>query len=42
MEDKTLNAVGETVFEKPSFLISITTNHRLLGVNGFSQVVGRE
>ncbi len=31
----TLNAVGETVFEKPSFKKSIISNRCLLGVNGF-------
>ena len=32
---KTLNAVGETVFEKPSFRSSIKTKRGLLGVSGF-------
>ncbi|HLG34315.1 MAG TPA: SOS response-associated peptidase [Bacteroidia bacterium] len=32
---KTLNAVGETVFEKPSFKKSIASKRCLLGVNGF-------
>lgn len=32
---KTLNAVGETVFEKPSFRKSIVSNRCLLGVSGF-------
>ena len=31
----TLNAVGETVFEKPSFRKSIRTRRGLLGINGF-------
>lgn len=31
----TLNAVGETVYEKPSFKYSIATRRCLLGVNGF-------
>jgi len=35
IQDMTLNAVGETVFEKPSFRNSITTKRCLLGVNGF-------
>jgi len=32
---KTLNAVGETVFDKPSFKKSIATKRCLLGINGF-------
>ena len=32
---KTLNAVGETAFEKPSFRKSIRSKRCLLGVNGF-------
>lgn len=32
---KTLNAVGETIFEKPSFRKSIVSQRCLLGVNGF-------
>ncbi len=32
---KTLNAVGETIFEKPSFRKSILTNRCLLGISGF-------
>jgi putative SOS response-associated peptidase YedK len=32
---KTLNAVGETVFEKPSFRKSIKTQRCLLGISGF-------
>lgn len=32
---KTLNAVGETVFEKPSFRKSISSQRCLLGVSGF-------
>jgi putative SOS response-associated peptidase YedK len=32
---KTLNAIGETVFDKPSFKKSITSKRCLLGVNGF-------
>ncbi len=32
---KTLNAVGETVFEKPSFKKCISTQRCLLGVSGF-------
>jgi putative SOS response-associated peptidase YedK len=32
---KTHNAVGETVFEKPSFRKSIATRRCLLGINGF-------
>jgi putative SOS response-associated peptidase YedK len=32
---KTLNAVGETVFDKPSFKKSIASQRCLLGVNGF-------
>lgn len=35
IQDKTLNAIGETVFEKPSFRNSITTKRCLLGINGF-------
>jgi len=35
IQDMTLNAVGETVFEKPSFRNSITTKRCLLGINGF-------
>lgn len=32
---KTLNAVGETIFEKPSFRKSIISQRCLLGVYGF-------
>jgi len=32
---KTLNAIGETVFDKPSFKKSIATKRCLLGINGF-------
>lgn len=35
MQNRTLNAVGETVFDKPSFRKSIVTKRCLLGVNGF-------
>lgn len=35
MQRKTLNAVGETVFEKPAFRKSILSKRCLLGVNGF-------
>jgi len=35
ISSKTLNAVGETVFDKPSFKKSIATKRCLLGVNGF-------
>src|SRR5665647_3754057 len=35
IQDMTLNAVGETVFEKPSFRNTITTKRCLLGINGF-------
>lgn len=35
ISNKTLNAVGETVFEKPSFRKSILTKRCLLGVSGF-------
>lgn len=35
IQTKTLNAVGETVFEKPSFRKSIASQRCLLGVNGF-------
>ncbi len=35
IKTKTLNAVGETVFEKPSFKNSIKSKRCLLGVNGF-------
>lgn len=35
IQDMTINAVGETVFEKPSFRNSITTKRCLLGINGF-------
>ncbi len=35
ISSKTLNAVGETVFEKPSFRKSIVSKRCLLGVNGF-------
>jgi putative SOS response-associated peptidase YedK len=35
IQTKTLNAVGETVFEKPSFKQSIATHRCLLPVNGF-------
>lgn len=35
IRSKTLNAVGETVFEKPSFRKSIATQRCLLGVSGF-------
>ncbi len=34
-QQRTLNAVGETVFSKPSFKNSIATKRCLLGVNGF-------
>jgi len=35
IQSKTLNAVGETVFEKPSFRSSINDKRCLLAVNGF-------
>ncbi len=35
IKDKTLNAVGETVFEKPSFRKSISSQRCLLGISGF-------
>lgn len=35
IQSKTLNAVGETVFEKPSFRSSIVSKRCLLGINGF-------
>ncbi|MEI6816760.1 MAG: SOS response-associated peptidase [Bacteroidota bacterium] len=35
MQTKTLNAVGETVFEKPSFRSSIVSKRCLLGISGF-------
>ncbi|CAN5494254.1 SOS response-associated peptidase [soil metagenome] len=35
IRNKTLNAVGETVFEKPSFRKSIVNKRCLLGINGF-------
>ncbi len=35
IQSKTLNAVGETVFEKPSFKKSILSQRCLLGVSGF-------
>ena len=35
IRSKTLNAVGETVFEKPSFRKSISGKRCLLGINGF-------
>jgi putative SOS response-associated peptidase YedK len=35
IRNKTLNAVGETVFEKPSFRKSIISKRCLLGINGF-------
>lgn len=35
IQSKTLNAVGETVFGKPSFRKSIASKRCLLGVNGF-------
>ncbi|MCX6273786.1 MAG: SOS response-associated peptidase, partial [Bacteroidetes bacterium] len=35
IRSKTLNAVGETVFEKPSFRKSIVSKRCLLGINGF-------
>jgi len=35
MQGRTLNAVGETVFEKPSFRKSIASKRCLLGVSGF-------
>ncbi|MFZ4544115.1 MAG: SOS response-associated peptidase [Saprospiraceae bacterium] len=35
IQDKTLNAVGETVFEKPSFRNCITKQRCILGVEGF-------
>lgn len=35
IQNKTLNAVGETIFEKPSFRNSIVSKRCLLGVTGF-------
>jgi putative SOS response-associated peptidase YedK len=35
IQTKTLNAVGETVFEKPSYRNSIKTQRCLLGISGF-------
>lgn len=35
IQSKTINAVGETVFEKPSFRKSIISQRCLLGVSGF-------
>lgn len=35
IQNKTLNAVGETVFDKPSFKHSINQKRGLLGLNGF-------
>jgi putative SOS response-associated peptidase YedK len=35
IQTKTLNAAGETVFEKPSFRKSIVSKRCLLGINGF-------
>ena len=35
MSNMTLNAVGETVFEKPSFKNAILNQRCILGVNGF-------
>jgi len=35
ISNKTLNAIGETVFEKPSFRNSIVSKRCLLGINGF-------
>jgi len=35
IRNKTLNAVGETVFEKPSYKKCITNNRGILSVNGF-------
>ncbi len=35
IKSKTLNAIGETVFEKPSFKSSIKSKRCLLGINGF-------
>jgi putative SOS response-associated peptidase YedK len=35
IQGKTLNAVGETIFEKPSFRKSIKTQRCLLGISGF-------
>lgn len=35
IKSKTLNAVGETIFEKPSFRQNINTHRCLLPVNGF-------
>src|ERR1041385_4187722 len=35
MQIRTLNAVGETVFDKPSFRKSIVSQRCLLGINGF-------
>jgi putative SOS response-associated peptidase YedK len=35
LRTKTLNAMGETVFEKPSFRKAIVTKRCLLGINGF-------
>jgi putative SOS response-associated peptidase YedK len=35
ISNMTLNAIGETVFEKPSFRNSIRSKRCLLGINGF-------
>jgi putative SOS response-associated peptidase YedK len=35
IRSKTHNAVGETIFEKPSFRNSITSRRCILGINGF-------
>ena len=35
MKTKTLNCVGETAFEKPSFRKSVASKRCLLGINGF-------
>ncbi len=35
ISNKTLNAIGETVFDKPSFRKSIGSQRGLLGINGF-------
>ncbi len=35
LQNKTLNAVGETAFEKPSFRKSIASKRGLIGINGF-------
>ena len=35
MRSRTLNAVGETVFEKPSFRDAVKTRRCLLGISGF-------